>query len=126
MNGKLDGLGILFVEDDPLVSSMMCELLKEQGAMRVTPAPSVAAGLHHLEGWRPHVAAVDVSLGAEQAWPLVDVLAQQQVPFFLVSGYGEDLPSKARRDTAHYFLLGKPYTFNELVDTLVQVAARAA
>ena len=125
MNDKLNGMSILFVEDDPLISGMMCELLKELGAARVMPAPSVAAGLHQLQSWKPDVAAVDVSLGDEQAWPLVDALAEHDVPFFLVSGYAEFLPDEdGTRDTAQYRLLGKPYTFDELTSTLKQVASR--
>lgn len=125
MNVKLNGMSILFVEDDPLISSMMCELLEERGAARVMSAPSVAAGLYQLQNCKPDVAAVDVSLGAEQAWPLVDALAEHDIPFFLVSGYGEYLPHEAGdRDTTRYRLLGKPYTFDELADTLKQVALR--
>ncbi|KRG68035.1 response regulator [Pseudoxanthomonas dokdonensis] len=114
--GPLDGLSVLLIEDDPLLSDMVADLLQDQGARQVTTASSVAAALKMLAGSSAcDVAAVDVHLGGEAAWPLLERLAQLQVPHFIMTGYDiGEIPAAF----GHVPVVRKPYQLHNLVSAL--------
>ena len=84
----LSGLRILVVEDDYHLADELCTGLQEAGAQVLGPAPTVAHALGLLaNNPRPDAAVLDVNLGGEFSWPVVDVLLTRGVPVLLASGY---------------------------------------
>jgi DNA-binding NtrC family response regulator len=88
------GRHVLVVEDDYLLASDLEEALRRVGAMVVGPAASVTQALRLIEQDRRISAALlDVNLGGEMAFPVIDRLRAGGIPVLLTTGYGEaDLP----------------------------------
>jgi CheY-like chemotaxis protein len=109
---------ILVVDDEPLISAITEEWLSELGHVVVGPAHNLATALTLAES-DIDAAIVDVSLGKDNAYPLVDALRARGVPFALATGYGQD--GVEPRYRAHSTLV-KPYefaSFRRLVDQLL-------
>jgi CheY-like chemotaxis protein len=109
---------ILIVDDEPLIAAMMEEWLSELGHVVVGPAHNLAQALE-LGKSELDAAIVDVSLGKDNSYPLVDALIARGLPFALATGYGPDgVEPKYRGQPT----LGKPFefaTFRGAIDHLV-------
>jgi CheY-like chemotaxis protein len=81
-------LRILLVEDEAIIAIMIEDILADLGCEVVGPAASVAdaASLVQTEGLAG--AFLDVNLGGASIYPVADLLAERQIPFVFVSGYG--------------------------------------
>jgi CheY-like chemotaxis protein len=99
---------ILIVDDEPLITAMMEEWLLDLGHAVVGPAHTLAQALE-LGKSDIDAAVVDVSLGKEKCYPLVDALIARGLPFALATGYGRDGLAPQYRD---YPTLGKPFGFD--------------
>jgi CheY-like chemotaxis protein len=84
----LDGLNILVVEDESIVSFMIEEMLLEMGCAEVWHAGAVPKALALLETRKPDRAILDVNLAGMLVYPVAERLAQLRVPFFFCTGYG--------------------------------------
>ena len=92
---KLEGNGagqgtdhlVLLVEDEPMISMMLAELLAENGERvdgpysRLTDALAAATHNHLKAG------ILDVNLGGTSVYPIADVLTKRNIPFVFVTGY---------------------------------------
>ena len=108
---------ILVVDDEPLITAMMEEWLSELGHFVIGPAHNLAQALE-LAASDFDAAIVDVSLGKDKSYPLVDALIARGLPFALATGYGPDgVPPQYRNQPT----LGKPFefaTFRGAIDRL--------
>ncbi len=109
---------ILIVDDEPLITAMMEDWLSELGHVVVGPAHNLAQALE-LGRSDIDAAIVDVSLGNDNSYPLVDVLSARGLPFVLATGHGPGgVESKYRNQPT----LGKPFGFEAFrgaVDNLI-------
>jgi CheY-like chemotaxis protein len=116
---------ILVVDDEPLIAAMMEEWLSELGHFVIGPAHNLAHALE-LAASDIDAAIVDVSLGKDNSYPLVDALIARGLPFALATGYGlESLAPQYRNQPT----LGKPFefaTFRGAIDQLVAARALSA
>lgn len=118
--GALNGLRGLIVEDNMIIALDAEELMLEHGMAEVLSAASVTEARKLIEAdHRIDVALLDVNLGGETSFPLVELLNSRSIPFVFVTGYGEkiDLPDEAGNALA----LKKPFASDQLL-----VALRAA
>ena len=109
---------ILIVDDEPLITAMMEEWLSELGHVVVGPAHNLAQALE-LGKSEIDAAVVDVSLGKDNSYPLVEALIARGLPFALATGYGPDGVEPKYRDQP---TLGKPFefaTFRGAIDHLI-------
>ncbi len=114
----LSGLAILVVEDDYLLAEELCIGFREAGAQVIGPAPSVADAMGLLAtSPMPDAAVLDVNLGGEFSWPVVDALLARSIPVLLASGY--DLDGLPRRYTG-LPRCEKPFTTAKLTTRLVR------
>ena len=109
---------ILIVDDEPLITAMMEDWLSELGHVVVGPAHNLARALD-LASSDIDAAIIDVSLGRDDSYPLVDALIGRDLPFALATGYGEEGidPRYRARST-----LRKPFdfaTFRRTIDELM-------
>ena len=109
---------ILIVDDEPLITAMMEDWLSELGHVVVGPAHNLAQALE-LGKSEIDAAIVDVSLGKDNSYPLVEALIARGLPFALATGYGLDGVEPKYRDQP---TLGKPFefaTFRGAIDHLI-------
>ncbi len=106
---------ILIVDDDPVTSLLLSDLLVELGHETLGPVHSVSAALALLDNYQPDAAIIDVRLGAEDSYPVADRLARENVPFIFATGFGGEAISERFKDAG---VLTKPFGF-EAVQTAV-------
>ena len=79
---------VLVVEDEYMLARDLCGELEGAGAVVVGPAPNVEGALALIASERRiDVAALDVNLRGELAFPVADALSARGVPFVFVTGY---------------------------------------
>lgn len=87
-NRLLDGMNVLVVEDEAIISFLLEDMLTELGAAEVRTAANVADALEMIETRQPDLAVLDVNLGGERAYPVAERLEAGGVPFVFTTGYG--------------------------------------
>lgn len=114
-NRTLDGLRVLLVEDEAIVSFLVEQMLVDLGCTAVWHAGSVADALKTLDRERPDAAVLDVNLGGEKAFPVADHLDDAGVPFIFATGYRQTgMPKKWVSKP----LLNKPFNRERLAAAL--------
>jgi DNA-binding response OmpR family regulator len=109
------GLRVLLVEDELLVAMMLEEVLRSEGCVIVGPVPRVEQALTVARDAPIDAAVLDVNLAGERVFPIADVLAERNVPFLFMTGYGRGmLPAKY----AHLPALAKPFRPTQLIGAL--------
>jgi CheY-like chemotaxis protein len=120
--GSLDGLKVLVVEDEALVSMLLEAMLEDLGCAVVGPAGRVAEGLGLVQDGCDgiDVALLDVNVAGEQVFPVAEALKAAGKPFAFSTGYGDAGVGEAWRGSPS---LQKPYTFDDVKSVLEQLAA---
>lgn len=78
---------VLIVEDEYLVADAMERRLRRAGAVVLGPVPSVAQALHLLEQEADIDGAVlDINLGDQKVYPVVDLLLARGTPCVFATG----------------------------------------
>ena len=112
---------ILIVDDEPLITAMLEDWLSEMGHNVVGPAHNLARALE-LAKSEMDAAIVDVSLGRDDAYPLVDALIARGLPLALATGHGQDgIDPRYRTQPA----LRKPFDFAAFQRTVEDIMARS-
>lgn len=118
---SLQGLSALMVEDEPLVSLMMEEMLSDFGVRVVHVAHTLADAIAQAQTLDVAFATLDLKLNGESGLPVADALAARGVPFIFVSGYDDGaLPERFR--TAP--LVGKPVSPEQLREVIERALRR--
>jgi DNA-binding response OmpR family regulator len=112
---------ILIVDDEPLITAMLEEWLSERGHVVAGPAHNLAQALELAES-DIDAAIVDVSLGKDNSYPLVEALIARGLPFALATGYGHDAIAPKYRDQP---TLGKPFDFAAFGQTIDELIAQS-
>jgi DNA-binding response OmpR family regulator len=90
-------LRVLVVEDEMLLAMVMEDTLLDFGCDVVGPVARVADGVRIANSERLDGAILDINLAGATVYPIARELAQRNIPFMFVSGYGEDnLPQEWR------------------------------
>ena len=108
---------ILIVDDEPLITAMLEEWLSELGDIVAGPAHSLARALE-LADSDIDAAIVDVSLGEDNSYPILEALIARGLPFALATGHGRESIERRYRERA---MLMKPFefaTFRQALDQL--------
>jgi CheY-like chemotaxis protein len=117
--GALEGCRVLIVEDEMLVGMELESLLHRLGCTALGPAPTVARALDLLEDERPDAALLDLNLNGQSATQIAQALSARDVPFVLVTGYGEAQSSEP--ELLHAARVDKPVNHRQLVRVLTQL-----
>ena len=79
---------VLVAEDEYMIAEEIATTLGDAGAVVLGPVPGVAEALRLLAAEsRIDAALLDVNLGGEAIWPVVNALLARGVPVVLASGY---------------------------------------
>ena len=115
----LQGLKVLVLEDETLVSMMVEDMLADLGCEVVGPFARLDGALAFVGEGEPaiDIALLDVNLGGERSFPLAEVLSGRSVPFVFTTGYDDaGMPEAWRGRPA----LRKPFTMAEMALALRQ------
>jgi DNA-binding response OmpR family regulator len=111
---------ILIVADEPLITAMLEDWLSELGHDVVGPAHNLAKALE-LAKSEIDAAIVDVSLGKDNVYPLVQALMARGLA--LATGHGQDgIDPRYRTQST----LTKPFDFAAFQRTIDDITARSS
>jgi two-component sensor histidine kinase/CheY-like chemotaxis protein len=80
---------VLLAEDEAIIGMMMREFLVDYGLFVVGPCCSVSEALAAADG-EFNCAILDLNLGGEPVYAVASMLAERNVPFAFVTGYGRE------------------------------------
>lgn len=117
--GSLRGRRVLVVEDEYMIAEEIAEELSNVGAQALGPVARVSDALHLIQmAERIDAALLDVNLGHDMIWPVVDLLVARGVPVVLATGYDAGAIPNAY---VHLPRCEKPLTGQDLTRALTQV-----
>jgi CheY-like chemotaxis protein len=102
----LRGRRILVVEDEPLVSMMIEDMLVDLGCIVVGPVATAAQAAELVEREIMDCAVLDIALAEGQVFPLADVLVARRVPLVFATAYH---PGALHSRYAEVPLVEKPF-----------------
>jgi PAS domain S-box-containing protein len=110
------GYAILLVEDEPLVSMMLADMISDLGHTVDGPYNRVADALRSAESNLLQAGVLDINVGGENIYGLAGVLTRRNIPFVFVTGY-----SSASIDPrfTHVPIVQKPIEQNSLREALL-------
>ncbi len=109
---------VLIVEDEFVVRLELEQALTRAG-WKTTCVGSVGRAVAALSTMRFDAALVDLNLGQESAYPVVDALVSEGIPFMILTGYA----TESVRPEHQHRTLSKPFRVDDLVGGLDQLAA---
>ena len=116
----LTGQRVLVVEDELLIADVLTSMLEELNAVAIELESDLPGALAAAHTTSASVALVDMNLGDDSAWPVIDVLLAREIRVLVMSGDGEVTSTPGR---AGLTLLRKPYGYDELAAQLAAVLA---
>lgn len=125
---SLAGLRILTVDDDDNTRDMLQEALAQAGA-EVLGAASARDALDKLQRFRPDVLVSDIGMPNEDGCDLlhqVRVLPRERggaTPAIALTGYAREEDRAATRDAGYQAVATKPVNLDELLSTILSIAA---
>ena len=117
----LDGLCVLVVEDEAIISFLLEDMLGELGAADVRHAGTVKTALAFLDGHTPDFAVLDVNLGGERVYPVAERLEAKGIRFIFTTGYGK---SGIDARWAERPVVQKPFTLEVMTEALKDLLDR--
>ena len=111
---------VLVVDDEPAIR-LLCTVNLELDGYDVREAGTLEEAREHLQGGVDAV-LLDMHVGADRGEVLLEELIERQIPVAVVTGSTDLATAGARADAT----LGKPFTIEELEDTVTRLAAQAS
>lgn len=119
-DAKLEGLRVLVVEDEMMVSMLIEDMLGELGCHVVGPASRLDEAMALARDVDIDCAVLDVNLGGQAIFPLADLLRERGRPFAFATGYGDAGLRDVDRGTP---VLQKPFREGDLARVLGELQA---
>ena len=118
---KLQGLKVLVVEDEMMVSMLIEDMLGDLGCTVVGPASRIEEAFELAKSAEIDCAVLDVNLGGQPIFPLADVLREKGAPFAFATGYGDAGLREVDKGTP---VLQKPFRESDLARILSELHAK--
>jgi CheY-like chemotaxis protein len=119
----LEGLRVLIVEDESLLSLLLEDMLGDLGCRVVGAVSTVAAAIDAIPKVGAGAAILDIKLGDQKSFAVAEALAAHGVPFVFATGYGDGHLEDPWRDRP---VLHKPFAQDQLADLLGRVIGNKA
>jgi PAS domain S-box-containing protein len=113
-----DDKRVLLVEDEPLVSMMLADMLSAFGHKVDGPYSRFSDAVLAAKTNNLQAGILDVNLGGEKTYAVADILTGRNIPFAFVTGYGPDSIVSA---FSHAPVLQKPIEAAKLHALLQQI-----
>jgi len=117
----LNGLRVLVVEDEMMVSMLIEDMLSDMGCNVVGPASRLDEATELAQAGGIDCAVLDVNLGGQPIFPVADLLRERGCPFAFATGYGDAGLRDADRGTP---VLQKPFREGDLARVLGELRAK--
>ena len=117
---NLQGLRVLVVEDEMMVSMLIEDMLGDLGCTVIGPASRLDEAIELAMASTIDCAVLDVNLGGQPIFPLVDILRNKGAPFAFATGYGDAGLRDIDKGTP---VLQKPFREGDLARVLGQLRA---
>ncbi len=114
----LTGLRVMVVEDELAIAMMLEMALDEQQCVVIGPYGSLDEALSAARTEPVDVALLDINLAGEMVFPAAEALAARDVPFLLLSGYGDTRLPPDKRD---WPVCAKPFNLDDLISRLARL-----
>ena len=108
---------ILVVEDENWLAMELAWLVQEAGYAVLGPERSVAEAQKALGRVKVDLALLDIRLGGETVFPMLEMLEAMGIPFIFITGNPDLLPAEYSGRP----LLAKPWTATSLLSLIPQV-----
>ena len=118
---SLDGLRVLVVEDEMMVSMLIEDMLGDLGCTVVGPASRLDEAIALVDGAELDCAVLDVNLGGQPIFPLADILRAKGAPFAFATGYGD---AGLRDEDRGSPVLQKPFREGDLARVLGELKGK--
>jgi CheY-like chemotaxis protein len=122
MTHKLDGLKVLVVEDEMMVSMLIEDMLADLGCTVIGPASRLEEAMQLAREADLDCAVLDVNLGGQPIFPLADLLREKGAPFAFATGYGDAGLRDVDRGSP---VLQKPFREGDLARVLSDLTTKA-
>ena len=122
MSDKLEGLRVLVVEDEMMVSMLIEDMLTDLGCTIVGPASRLDEALQLAGEVELDCAVLDVNLGGQPIFPLADLLREKGAPFAFATGYGDAGLRDVDKGSP---VLQKPFRESDLARVLGELRTKA-
>jgi PAS domain S-box-containing protein len=109
---------VLLVEDEPLVSMMLADMLSAFGHKVDGPYSRFSDAVNAATSNNLRAGILDVNLGGEKTYAVAGILSGRKIPFAFVTGYG---PDTIVSEFAHAPVLQKPIEAAKLHALLQQI-----
>ena len=109
---------VLLVEDEPLVSMMLADMLSAFGHKVDGPYSRFSDAILAAKSNNLRAGILDVNLGGEKTYAVADILTDRKIPFAFVTGYG---PDSIVSEFSHAPVLQKPIEAAKLHALLQQI-----
>ena len=86
----LQGLRVLVVEDEPLLSLALQDTLADLGCVVAGAAARLGPALQYARELEFDIAVLDINLSGERVDPVAEVVVARGLPVVFVTGYGRD------------------------------------
>ena len=86
----LHGVRVLVVEDEPLLSLALQDILSDFGCVVAGAAARLGPALQFARELDIDIAVLDINLGGERVDPVAEVVVARGLPVVFVTGYGRD------------------------------------
>lgn len=117
----LEGMQVLIVEDEYLVSITTEEYLNDLGCDAVHTAFRLEEAMEQVQTLPLDLALLDVNLAGKLSYPVAEILKSRGIPFLFLTGYGlAGLPESLRNAA----VLSKPFDEESLVKALRTVLGK--
>lgn len=113
---------VLIVEDEPLISMMLEDVLDALGHKVVGICDNVAEALMRVEEGGFDLAILDVNLKGDHVWPVADRIRELGVKLVIATGGHVEDPPLAHADAPQ---LSKPYALDAVPRVIEQAMAAA-
>ena len=112
----LGGVKVLVVEDEPLVSMVIEDILADQQSSVIGPFERLQPALEAAQFAEIDIALLDVNLHGTNVYPVAEALGARGIPFLLLSGYG---PGAVPADRPEWRFCSKPFSSEVLVRSML-------
>lgn len=106
---------VLLVEDEPLVSMVIADMLDELGYEVVMAGSDVKGATDSARAEQVDLAVLDLAIEDGSTFPVAEILRERGIPFIFVTGL--DI-SKAREQFGKMIVLKKPFGAEALREAL--------
>jgi CheY-like chemotaxis protein len=119
----LAGRRILLVEDELLIAMLLEAALQDHGCAVVGPYGRLAEAMQAARTERLDGALMDVNLAGERVFAAAEILSMREVPFLLLSGYGNKVLPEQHQD---WPVRSKPFQIEHVMGDLAGLIAAKA